>query len=144
MYPTKEEILAKPFPLSNKTVKKVLTWKTLQFQGFKEKTTEEKLNALKDLLLSLAPLSRPPKITLGDRYSYSMTQNTIYLDSHKASVISALHELGHHLYGSSELKACRFSVHLFIICFPKAYKKLKWQNHMLIKKQNSPQTATGP
>lgn len=66
-----------------------------------------------------------------DLYTYNPSNKTIYLDHHHPSVISTLHELGHHLYGESELLACRFSVWLFKEGFPRDYAKLKWNGHML-------------
>lgn len=47
------------------------------------------------------------------------------------SIITVLHELGHHFYGESELQACRFSVWLFRAAFPNAYAKLEWEGHTL-------------
>lgn len=55
----------------------------------------------------------------------------ITLDIRNPSIISTLHELGHVLYGTSELEACRFSVWLFRAAFPRAYDKLVWEGHML-------------
>lgn len=64
-------------------------------------------------------------------YAYRPSDQTIMLDHNRPSIISALHELGHHLYGDSELQACRFSVWLFKEAFPKSYAKLRWEGHML-------------
>lgn len=47
------------------------------------------------------------------------------------SILSTLHELGHHLFGASELDACRFSVWLFRAAFPNAYDQLEWDGHTL-------------
>lgn len=63
---------------------------------------------------------------------YIPSEHTIVL-SGNASIITGLHELAHHLYGSSELMACAFSIKLFSTFFPNARKKLVWDGHMLIK-----------
>jgi len=57
----------------------------------------------------------------------------IILNSSKKtlSLLTLLHELGHHFYGDSELLACRFSVWLFREAFPKSYAKLEWDGHVL-------------
>lgn len=67
---------------------------------------------------------------------YMRLLNTIVLNK-SLSIISFLHEYGHALYGNSELKACRFSVHLFKDAFPKSYAKLQWRGHMLVKNNHS-------
>ena len=83
--------------------------------------------------LSEANFINEPIITEDTEYFYDSKNKTIHIDIHKISIISGLHELAHHLYGKSELKACRWSVWLFKICFPQQYKKLKWSNHLLVK-----------
>lgn len=70
--------------------------------------------------------------TKGTSASYDHKTKTISL--YDTSIITTLHELGHYFYGSSELKACSYSVHLFISAFPKAFDKLRWKKHLLIKK----------
>ena len=57
----------------------------------------------------------------------------IELNMNKLSIITTLHELYHYLYGGSELEACRFSVWLFREAFPKAYARLVWDGHMLVR-----------
>jgi len=73
----------------------------------------------------------PGKIEIWQMYACDYRHKIIYLSANSPSIISALHEFGHYKYGRSELKACRFSVHLFKEIFPIAYKKLKWEGHML-------------
>jgi hypothetical protein len=51
----------------------------------------------------------------------------------KGSIITTMHEVAHALFGSSELKACRWSVWLFRKTFNKAYAKLVWKEHCLVK-----------
>lgn len=69
---------------------------------------------------------------------YNHDQYTIHIDKSK-SLISLLHEYGHHLHMSApnnhqELLACIWSIGLFQAVFPKAYAKLDWDNHMLKRK----------
>lgn len=71
-----------------------------------------------------------------DTCAYQGATQTIFINK-TLSIISALHELGHHLHGSSELLACSLSVHLFKAAFPKAFAKLEWKGHMLIKADHS-------
>jgi hypothetical protein len=48
----------------------------------------------------------------------------------KTSVISALHEWSHYVYGPSERQACRWSLNLFRRCFPRSWARLKFEGHM--------------
>ena len=75
----------------------------------------------------------PTRVLLGDYYCYNPRTRTIFFDKNHASIISALHELGHHLFGPNELEACRWSIQLYAKIFPKEFSKLKWNGHMLIK-----------
>ena len=52
----------------------------------------------------------------------------------KPSILTSLHEFGHHLYGASELTACSYSICMYIKVFPEIYEKMTWQNHLLILK----------
>lgn len=70
-------------------------------------------------------------IRKADRYAYHIPTNTIFVDNERASIISALHELGHALHGRSELDACAYSIKLFARVFPQQYHKLTWEGHML-------------
>ena len=70
------------------------------------------------------------EIILNSHPRYERNHKRIILGG-KPSIISALHEYGHHLLGSDELQACIFSISLFRIVFPKAYEKLNWNGHML-------------
>lgn len=134
-YPTKDEILAEPliseetnFPESALEIaykyKKI--WLTA-------KRNNDNLHfVLFGFLRELANAYQKPELRIGvsTHYFYVEPENFIGLGP-KPSIISALHEFGHHLYGSSELKACRFSVHLFRTVWPKAYERLRWDGHML-------------
>jgi len=51
------------------------------------------------------------------------------------SIITALHELAHFLFGADEEKACRWSVWLFKKTFPKAFSQLEWEGHLLRRRK---------
>ena len=48
----------------------------------------------------------------------------------RLSVITFLHEVGHVLYGRSELKACRWSLQLFKKTFPRSFSGLLFERHV--------------
>lgn len=70
-------------------------------------------------------------IKVADRYAFHPGTNTIIVDKNRASIISLLHEVGHAIFGESELEACAFSIKLFAKVFTKEYAKLEWHGHML-------------
>lgn len=49
----------------------------------------------------------------------------------RLSVVTYLHEFAHHLFGSNERKACRWSINLFRRCFPRSWTKLDFDGHMV-------------
>ena len=135
IYPTKEEIL-KNLMLPDEDERKVITkWKEENYiKGqWKKKNNQEKLDALKDLIieLNIANREEPIHIVEGGMWAYMPNQNTITMDVGRPSIISALHELGHHIYGSPELLACQYSIGIFYHKFRKSYEKLEWDGHML-------------
>ena len=135
-YPTKEEILAKEPNIREEVIEITNIWKKSSFSNWKKQTKEQKLENLQTLVLAIATISynkTPIIITDHNQYCFKPLKKTIYFDSNNPSIISALHELGHFLFGPNELKTCQFSVWIFIKCFPKQYSKLRWQNHLLIK-----------
>lgn len=135
-YPTKEEILAVNIRFSQEELTLVKEWKKHNFSNgqWKRFSPLEKLHALELLAAGLN------KINNGGDLSFTKSDTTAYYDGDtnsinippaKPSIISTLHELGHHLYGASEIAACRFSVSLFKQCFPQSYEKLQWKAHTL-------------
>ena len=48
----------------------------------------------------------------------------------RLSVITALHEVGHLLFGPSEHRACAWSLRLFRDLFPRSWSRLNFQGHM--------------
>ena len=132
-YPTKNEIInCKTIPTKT-DIKITKAWKNILWKT--PKNTEEKIKTIKILLiLLLTSHNMKTKITFNPNLPsacYSKKHDTITLNNY--SIISALHELGHAIYGSSELKACSWSIKLFQESFPIAFKKLKWKGHLLIK-----------
>lgn len=132
-YPAKEEILKTPFIFTPEVLNLTANWKKTYLKNIKKKTESDKLTEITTLLRLIAGRFKPA-VKLGTKYSYDPVGKTIFLDKSRASVISALHELGHFLCGNSELEACRFSVWLFKTIFPEFYKKLNWVDHLLVKK----------
>lgn len=141
MYPTKEKILAKNPNIEQKFIEITKLWKHNYFRKWSSKSKIEKRNNIELLIWILAMAADAMKIKSskklqlaeGIEYAYNTKKQTIIFERGNPSIISALHELGHHLYGSSELKACRWSIWLFRTCFPKQYEKLNWEGHMLKK-----------
>ena len=124
-----EEIMAEEMPLP-KLFKDILKgWKKRFWKGWNTRPAEEKLQALTSLIQLLTCLE--VNIKEGAKYRYFSDTQTIELDSQHPSLVSTLHEIGHHYYGGSELLACRFSVQLFKAVFPGSFKKLKVDGHRL-------------
>lgn len=141
IYPTKKEVLdyAKRWPPDSLQIAIVNDWKKKWYiNKWKETEKEAKKEALEFLIKELWEISVPEgrlKISIiwdQDWRYYQMT-NTIHGDQYNISIISALHELGHSIFGASELSACAFSVGLFKECFPNEYANLIWDGHMLRK-----------
>lgn len=111
----------------------VKRWKSAHYGHWAQKTTQDRLEALKRLSRAISRLYgvSPPEVTLA-------TGVTVYLPLDKRivlsrpSIISLLHELGHHLFGPSEYHACRFSYWLFKSCFPSETKRLIWQGTTMV------------
>ena len=133
-YPTKKEIIdCKTIPTKH-DIEITKIWK-IEFWKYTT-NIEEKIKTIK-ILLTLLSKNHNKKIEI--KYNpktpsayYSSKYNTITLNN--TSIITALHELGHAIYGNSELKTCSWSIKLFQASFPKAFNKLIWKNHMLVKK----------
>ena len=144
VYPTAEEILDNLILPSEETYLSVREWKSIEFDGsWSTKSIPEKHEALSELLINILnkegieEQNHPQYHISALPWAYSPSENKIYAKSDSPSIISALHELGHFLYGRSELKACAFSVGMFKTCFPNSYAKLKWERHLLVKQDNA-------
>ena len=135
-YPTKEQILEAPHQPTENERTAIARWKKTYYKDWSNLSTQNKHNRLAVLLAELNIANRGKQINYtihNDGWQYTPHNKTITGTDNNPSIISALHELGHHLYGDSELDACRYSVGLFKSCFPKSYNKLTWKGHMLVK-----------
>ena len=134
LYPTKEEIL-QPYEVPEEDKEIIKEWIRKYYNGqWKKYSRNDKIQYLMILINNLGKIhDNPPKPFTGPYYSYIPMEKIIVLDRNNPSILSTLHEFGHAINGESELQACRWSVHLFMACFPKAYSKLVWKGHMLVK-----------
>ena len=58
----------------------------------------------------------------------------------KLSVVTLLHECGHAL-GMDEQGACRWSINLFRICFPRQFSRLVHVGHTLVRADDLPKRS---
>lgn len=135
-YPTKEEILDFiPNIDVSPAIPILKEWKKTYYKKWSKKPIEERIDQLKKLVESLNTTTKEKAlVNYGNAYCYYPPIKTVQISSKKASIISTLHEFGHHIFGTSELHACAFSTKLFIEVFPKDYQKLTWKGHLLVKK----------
>jgi len=137
MYPTKKEILKSKPRFKKKLIEIIQNWKKEFYTQQWSQTQKDKKREYIEILLttiSLIIYNKYPLITHDYIiYCYNPKEKKIFLGKN-ISIISSLHELAHFLFGSSELKACRWSIWLFKENFPKEFKKLQWEKHTLIKK----------
>lgn len=142
-YPSKEEVMGETPTHKPAVIKLVKNWKKEVWFPLRgtEPTDEQKFLALKTLLQRIAVeiYQKPVEVDYQPSINsacYNPINNRISLNK-SLSIITALHELAHHLFGRSETKACRWSVHLFKKTFPKAFSQLEWKGHMLVKRECS-------
>ena len=138
------------FPEGKEMIKEIKRWKNKEWKDKKDKKDGTKKLAIARLMLNIANKTNKGASLNGiklDGYmpymdyenqdehtegrSYYAPEERVIVIGGKASIITGLHELAHHIYGDSELKACVFSISLFKIAFPKAFEKLNWEGHML-------------
>lgn len=142
MYPTKEEILATEITFDQALLTILEQWKEIYYTKGKwaediknsKGMSRTKENKIVLLVLELAKYyDCPVRISVQKDVMdcYDPKKKTIHLNKDRISIITTLHEFAHHLYGSSELEACRWSIQLFKKTFPQAYAKLIWDGHML-------------
>ena len=133
-YPTKSQILKCLVVPTKYDIEVTREWKELVWnKNDKEKTKIQNIKVL--LITILRHYNRETTIKFNSKIPsarYSQKNDTITLNNH--SIITALHELGHAIYGDSELKACSWSIKLFKETFPIAFKKLEWEKHRLKQK----------
>lgn len=138
-YPTQEEIMGTEHKHKPGVIKLVKQWKKEVWFPLRatEPTEQEKFEALKTLLQRIATEAyhKPVEVDYeAEAMScyYQPTRNRIVINQ-SLSILSSLHELAHHLFGPSELKACRWSIWLFKKTFKKAFSQLEWRGHMLVR-----------
>lgn len=142
MYPTTKALQEKiKYARPNKHAITIIhIWKNLHYlKKWKKKTKKEKQISIEYLNSLLSLIFHKPNNQIGIEWQeyawvYEPTERIIWAEANNPSIISLLHEFGHSIYGSSELKACVFSIALFKTCFPKEYTRLEWNEHMLIRK----------
>ena len=136
-YPTRKEILDNLTAPNEGAVKLLKEWTKSSWKLAKTNGEQAKINSLKVLINYLAKIYKKPVRCVYEPEASSCCYNihlkTIFLNN-SLSILSSLHEFGHHLHGSSELSACTWSVSLFKVALPKAYSKLKWKGHLLIRR----------
>jgi len=135
-YPTENQILKKKPYLSKKIIKAIMIWKKLNFFNWSKKNKKEKIIELQVLILMISIIVKRKMISTEETmfYAYDPIRIRIFLNKNNPSILSTLHELGHYLYGPSELTACRWSVWIFKECFPELFKNLRFEGHLLVKK----------
>jgi hypothetical protein len=125
-YPTEKEIMETPVSHKTEVLKFMKEWKAKYEDNYNSTT------AMADLIFGLAKIyQKPVSLTFNSDKAYYQAPR-IYLRK-KHSVITALHEFAHHIYGKSEKQACRWSVWLFRKIFPREFERLEFKGHMLIK-----------
>lgn len=133
MYPSKEEILTNIYQPSQEIKDIIESWKIKwYYKKWKKANTLTKIIALQDLTYGL--VTPPIQFNITDKWYIQRTNPpTMGIKQDSLSIISCLHEIGHLIYGNSELKACTYSVGIFKECFPIEFSVLKWEGHMLRK-----------
>lgn len=138
-YPTKEEIEeCKTIP-SEEQNRMAIIWKNFHTLLGTLENQEERKIAIQRLCEEMLKTENYHNVNIqfaenNDNIPCSCfiaNQNKIYLKN--TSIITALHEVAHALFGADETKACSWSTKLFKIMFPEEYKKLHWEGHMLKK-----------
>jgi hypothetical protein len=71
------------------------------------------------------------------RSCYIPALNTIIMRGTEPSVITLTHEVFHCILGSSEREVCRASLSLFKRCFPRSWKRLRFDGHMARARRRS-------
>ena len=139
MYPTKEEILSEPQLHRPEVIGIVRNWKRTEWKEAKNGSDDLKFLALKSLIQRIALIydKQVNVVYKADAPSccYIPMFNNAIVINRTLSIISSLHELAHALFGPDETKACRWSVWLFRKTFKKAYERLEWRGHRLVKRQ---------
>lgn len=133
-YPTVAEALAHTRHIDERTIDAVKIWKSLFWKGWNKQEPAWQFAGLLWLVTAVCRVEGvcPIDIDIGKDYLYVPREETpLIIFGATPSVISTLHEIGHHLFGKSELEACAFSLQLFKEVFPKDFAKLHADGHMM-------------
>jgi hypothetical protein len=130
-YPTSAQIMRKPRKFRPGTIRVVLEWKREFAGNLREpQSLQELCGRLADHYGNpLRAVKFDPTCWIGPHYTPAT--RTITLTN--GSIVSAMHEVGHHLFGRSELQACRFSVWLYKRTFSRSFGRCHFEpgSHML-------------
>lgn len=136
-YPTKDEVLADLYEPSRSEEFKLATFGFI----FDRWNTKEFPRRLKRMVISalLKGLTEEydtpfPTIVWGHTNEARRAKREIELIDH--SIITALHELGHYLFGDDELRAQQYAVGCYKIINP-TLKGLTWKGHLLVARPSS-------
>jgi hypothetical protein len=122
--------------LKPETIESLRLWKQQHYKNWSSKSKKDKISDLNWLIMTIMKAEKSTKDWWSvntDFYGWEENSGTFFINKNRPSIISTLHEIGHALHGRSELEACRFSVWLFKIVFPKSHEKLKSEGHLLIQ-----------
>lgn len=142
MYPTKEEILETEIHFKDEVIEVVKLFKKKWVNARKTIEQEQELKIKKQKLITelidnLGTIhGKKANVTFDENEPncYNPITKTININK-TLSIVTTMHEFAHHLFGSSEKKACMWSIWLFKKTFPVSYKNLKWDKHMIIKQK---------
>jgi hypothetical protein len=139
-YPNQEEITSPSISYKTATIMAVKGWRNNTWKTAKSGDEATKITALQGLVTALNTVYTKTVSLVLDTEApqgahYHPESNTIHLN--KPSIITTLHEYAHALFGTSEKKACRWSVQLFAKVWPKSFANLEWNGHMLVRKPNA-------
>lgn len=146
-YPTPDEILGVNQTFKPGVLGLVRAWKkewnngNKADDGHKTALVQQLASSLSDLYGRPSPDVVLASIPFEEHGTYNPRTHTITL-SPPVSILTSLHEIAHHLFGSSERHATIWSVHLFKRVWPKAFAKLEWRGHMLVKPTSMPKKVT--
>ena len=128
-YPNKDDIMNNPIPHKKEVLSFMKEWK----KKFSPKGYHT-VQAIVDLLWGLNKVYGRPNFRIcpnDKRAYYDPKEHCIHLNN--LSIVTALHEFAHSVYGRSERHACRWSVWLFRKIFPAEFEKLEFKGHLLVR-----------
>lgn len=140
-YPSPEEIMRTEYKHRQEAIDIVTRWK-IDWLAIRKTNEENRQTMLVSLLSQLAEAYGKPLYEVRftpDAATARYLPETWSIELTNTSIITALHELAHHLKGESETTACRWSIWLFKKTFPKSFDKLTWNGHMLTKNHDNTQ-----